>query len=63
MATDTAKIGLGDTPTVEDGEPDVAEWPSISVYDTAAEKFADVGRYKVRGIAGAARHNAVGCAC
>merc|ERR1719443_606882 len=45
--TEPKMIGLGDTPTVEDGEPDVAEWPSISVYDTAAEKFADVGRYKV----------------
>merc|ERR1719174_3592415 len=46
VATDVEKIGLSAANTMVVDE-DVKDWHSISVYDTAAQNFADVGKYKV----------------
>merc|ERR1719460_3251342 len=46
VATDVEKIGLSELNTMVVDE-DVKDWHSISVYDTAGQNFADVGKYKV----------------
>merc|ERR1719161_3035682 len=46
VATDVEKIGLSEL-NADVVDIDVKIWKDISVYDTAAQNFADVGKYKV----------------